>query len=442
MAPEILFIFFILALIVANGVFAMAEIAVVSARKARLQRRAEQGDARARVALELANAPDQFLSTVQVGITLVGVLAGAFGGASLAGPLGEWLNGFERIAPHGPKLAIGIVVALITYLSLIIGELVPKRVALNDPERIASLVAKPMRWLSTIASPFVWFLSWSSSLVLRAFGLKPSGEPPVSEDEVKVMIEQGLGAGVFHKGEQAMVEGVFALDEQTAADLMTPRSHLIWLNVDDPEEVTWRKVVGCGHSQFPVYQGNRDHVLGLVTVKALFANLAFTGRAELRSLIEPPLIVPEKMTATRLLEEYRKSRRHVALVVDEFGGTRGLVALHDVVEAIVGQLPEREQRYRPTALRRDDGSWLIDAALEFNEVKRALGVRHLPGEEGDDFVSLGGFLIHHSGHLPREGEKITVGEWLFEIVDTDRVRLDKVLVRHLGKAPESGRPAP
>jgi putative hemolysin len=424
----------IVLLLVANGVFAMAEIAVVSARKSRLQKQAEHGNERAREALALANSPNDFLSTVQIGITLVGVLAGAFSGATLADRLGGWLDQYAWIAPHGHAAAFAIVVSIITYFSLIFGELVPKRLALNNPEKIAALVARPMGILSKLASPVVFFLSWSTDCSLKAIGLRPENEPPVSEDEVRGLIEQGLGAGVFHQAEKDMVEGVFRLDEQMVGDLMTPATRIVWLNLDDPDEASWRAIVASGHSWFPVYQGNRDNVVGVVSVKALWANSSLTGATNLRSVVSQPVVVPESMLALKLVENFRKTGLHFALVADEFGSVRGLVTLHDVVEAIVGTLPEKGQRSRPQARRREDGSFLIDAAMDIVDVKRSLRIKKLPREERGEFLSIGGFLIDQLEHIPTEGEKVVSSGYVFEVVDMDHQRIDKILATKLGGA--------
>lgn len=433
---EIALIFFLL---VANGVFAMAELAIVSSRKARLSRRAEEGDAGAKAALSLIEAPNEFLSTVQVGITLVGVFAGAFGGATLSERVGVWLNEFSWIAPHGPAVAFLLVVSIITYFSLVIGELVPKRLAMNNPERIAAAVAGPMRWLSRVAAPVVRFLSWSTECSMSFLGLGGNAEPPVSEDEVKGLLDQGLRAGVFHQTERDMVEGVFRLDRQLVGELMTPSTRIVWLNADESAEANWRRIVASGHSQFPVFRGNRETVLGVVSVKALWANTAVAGVAiDLGTVMSQPLIVPESSPAIKVLETFRKTGKHFALVADEFGSIRGLVTLHDIMEAIVGQLPEQGQRFLPTARRRDDGSWLIDAALEIPDVKRVLRLRRLPGDAKGEFVSLGGFIIDQLGRLPREGEKVVSSGYVFEVVDMDHQRIDKILVTRLEAQKKSG----
>jgi len=423
---EIIFIF---ALLVANGAFAMAEIAIISSRKVRLQRKAEQGDERARDALLLANSPSEFLSSVQVGLTLVSIVTGALGGATLADRAGEWLQvQMPWLGKHGHTVAFVVVVGGIAYVSLVIGELVPKRIALGNPEGIAVVVAKPMRAVLKLAAPVVGFLSWTSDLCIRMIGTRASDEPVVSEEEVRGMIEQGLGAGVFHQREKEMLEGVFQLDQLLVADLMTPSARIVWLNLDDAPEVINRTIVASGHSRFPVYQGNRDNVVGIVEVKALWANMALAGTADLRSVMFAPLVVPESVPAVRLLETFRSSGRHLALVSDEFGMIQGLITLHDVVEAIVGQLPEKDLRQQPSIKRREDGSLLVDASLEIAEFKRVAKIKRLPGEERGEFLSLGGFMIDQLEHIPETGEKVVAAGHVFEVIDMDLHRIDKILV--------------
>lgn len=431
-------IVFILALLLANGLFAMAEIALVAARKARLKTLVENGNNGAKLALALSNSPGRFLSTVQVGITLVGVLAGAVGGARIASYLADVLKKVPFIAGQADVISLFLVVALITYLSVIIGELVPKRLALQNPERIASALARPMHGLSLFASPLVSLLNHSSDFLMNALGVRKAAESSVSEEEVRVLIDEGLSAGIFKKAEKEMVEGVFELDEQTVGDLMTPRARMIWLSLDDPDEENWRKIAGSGHSHFPVYQGTRDNVIGMISVKSLWANLSLAGRVELRALVTPPLYVPTAMPAGKLIEEFKKSGKHIALVVDEFGGLQGLVTLNDVMMAIVGNLPEREQRHDPKAMLRQDGTWLIDAMLDIDDTKKKLEIDDdLPGENENRFSTLGGFVLYRLGHIPREGEKFLWDRFEFEVIDMDRQRIDKVLI-----TPKTPKPAP
>lgn len=439
---EVLFIF---VLLLANGVFAMAEIALVASRKARLKTLADEGHSGAKLAHQLAMSPGKFLSTVQVGITLVGTLAGAFGGARIAETLSHLVDkipGLEGMPSH--YISLFIVVAIITYFSVIIGELVPKRLALNNPERLAAALARPMNAISTTFSPIVNLLNKSSDFLMALMGVRKSKESAVSEEEVRVLIDEGLSAGVFKKAEMDMVEGVFELDEQTAGDLMTPRARMIWLSLDDSDDENWRRIAGSGHSHFPVYQGTRDNVVGMVSVKSLWANLSLAGRVELRALVTPPLYVPTAMPAGKLIEEFKKSGKHIALVVDEFGGLQGLVTLNDVMVAIVGNLPEREQRHDPKAVLRQDGTWIVDAMLDIDEAKSSLGIEDdLPGENENRFSTLGGFILFRIGHIPREGEKFVWEGFEFEIIDMDRQRIDKVLVTPKAKKPEEPtEPAP
>ena len=407
----------------------MAEIAVVASRKARLKNMSDEGHPGARLALALADSPGKFLSTVQVGITFVGVLASALGGANIAEKLASAIATVPGLASYADYLALTAVVAAITYLSVTIGELVPKRIALNNPERIAAALARPMNGLAKAFSPLVNFLSLSSDSLMAALGIRKPKEAVVSEEEVRVLIDEGLSAGIFKKAEKEMVEGVFELDEQTAGDLMTPRARMIWLSLDDTDEENWRRIAGSGHSHFPVYQETRDNVVGMVSVKSLWANLSLAGRAELRALVTPPLYVPTAMPAGKLIEEFKKSGKHIALVVDEFGGLQGLVTLNDVMMAIVGNLPEREQRHDPKALRRQDGTWIIDAMLDIDESKKSLEIDDdLPSEDANRFSTLGGFILHQLGHIPREGEKFQWDRFEFEVIDMDRQRIDKVLV--------------
>lgn len=422
---ELFVIFFLLFL---NGVFALAEIAVVSSRKARLQVLADQGSANAAAALALIRDPTRFLSTVQIGITLVGILAGAFGGATFSQDLAVYIETVPGLAGYAEPLAMLFVVGVITYFSLVMGELVPKRIALSDPEARAMLVARPMALLSRAASPFVWFLTVSTNAMLRVFGLGAEKEKPPTEEEIAHMIEQGTTAGVFHKAERAMVEGVLKLDELPVTEIMTRRTKIVWLNVADPDEVNWRKIVASGHSHFPVYEGQRDHIIGMVSVKSLWANSALGVPTVLRNHLVKPLVVPTTITALQLLESFQKTGKHLALVSDEFGSIQGVASLIDVMEAIVGSLPEMGRRVGPSAVQRDDGSWLVDGTMEIGDVRRQFGVPSAARAKSGAYETLGGFMIHRLGHIPNPGEHFDEGGWRFEVVDMDRHRVDKVLL--------------
>ncbi len=436
--PILVELFIIFLLLLANGVFAMAEIAVVSARKTRLRMLAEGGSLPARAALALAEQPDRFLSAVQIGITMVGVLSAAFAGTTLTTKLAGVIGSVPALAPYADRLAFFLVVALLTFFSLIIGELVPKRIALGDPEGRAMLVARPMTGLTRVAAPFVWLLTITTSLVLRILGLRRTVEAPPSEEEIAHLIEQGTTAGVFHRAERAMVEGVLRLDERPVTTIMTRRTRIVWLNVADADEVNWRKIVASGHSHFPVYEGTRDNVIGMVAVKALWANSAIGLPNNIRHHLTAPLLVPATITAVQLLESFKKSGKHLALVTDEFGSIQGLVTLIDVMEAIVGDLPEPGDRHAPDAVQRDDGSWLVDGIMSIPELHRRFGLAALPGEEDGDFETLGGFVTDRLAHIPKAGESFLCQGWKFEVADMDRHRVDKVLLTRQPAASAAG----
>jgi len=325
---EILVIFL---LFIANGIFAMSEIAVVSAKKVRLQERANKGNIGARAALELANAPEDFLSSVQIGITLIGILMGALGGGTLAQALAAGLKRVPLLSPYSEAFGVGIVVVCLTYLSLVIGELAPKRLALNSPERIASAVARPMRWLSVLTSPAVRLLTVSTDGLLRVLRVKPSAEPPVTEEEIQVLIEQGTQAGVFEEAEQDMVTGVFRLGDQQVSTIMTPRTEIVWLDLEDSPEETRRKITESAHTQFPVGQGSLDNILGVVQAKGLLTRCLAGQPLDLKAVFQRALLVPETKPVLQVIELFRESRMHIALVIDEYGGLQGMVTINDIL---------------------------------------------------------------------------------------------------------------
>lgn len=419
----------VLLLIVLNGVFSMSEIAVVSARRTRLQQRAEAGDAGARAALQLVEAPNRFLSTVQIGITLVGILTGAFGGAAVSRMLAGQLARVPLLAPYSEPLALALVVALITYLSLVIGELVPKRIGLTSPERIASLVARPMRLLSTLVSPAVSLLSVSTDLIVRLLGIRPAEEPPVTEEEIRIMLEQGTRAGVFEAAEQDMVENVFRLGDRRVVELMTPRRLVIWLDLDDPPEENLRKLVETPHIFYPVYRGSPDNVLGVLSIKDLWRQSATRQPLNLQAVpLCQPLFLPESIRAARVLELFKRSGQRIALVVDEYGGVEGLVTLADVVESITGDEPVTDAAGEPLAIERPDGSWLLDGMLSIDQLKETFDIEALPAEEEGDYQTVGGLVLHLLRRIPVEGDRLVWDGLRFEIVDMDGRRIDKVLV--------------
>jgi putative hemolysin len=436
MTGIVLEILLILVLIIGNGIFAMSEIAVVSARKARLQQQINQGNAGALAALKLANSPSRFLATVQIGITLVGILAGAFGGATIAEKLTEALRSVPVLAPYSDALGFGIVVVCITYLSLVIGELVPKEVALNNPEGIASKVAQPMQLLSKVTAPIVRVLSVSTQAVVKLLGVRASEEPPVTEDEVRLLIRQGTEIGTFKQAEQDIVERVFRLDDLPVSAIMTPRSRIVWLDQEDSFEQNYQKITNSVYSRFPVCQDSLDEVLGIVLVKHLYAHRAIEPSTNLTHLLQQPLFIPESLWALKVLEMFKQTGMHIALVVDEYDVVQGLVTLNDILEAIIGDIPSAEEQHEPQAIQREDGSWLLDGMLPIDEFQQILNLDELPGIRRGQYQTLGGFVIAHLGRIPTSSDRFEWQGLRFEVVDMDGNRVDKVLVT---PAPTSSR---
>jgi len=418
----------ILLLIVLNGALSLAEIAIVSSRKTRLQRMAEDGNEGARAALALANAPNDLLATVQFGITLVGVLAGAFGGATLSDSLAAIIAGVPALAPYAKALAMGTVVGSITYLSIVIGELVPKRLALNRPEPIAAAVAGTMTKLARIASPVVKLLSWSTDTILRALRSRPSSEPAVTDEEISIMIAQGAQAGVFLPAEAEIVKSVFQLADERVGSIMTPRTEIHWLDPQSTSDEICKRLAQSPRSRFPVGNATLDQVTGIVHTRDLLT-VAVNGESlELGKVLRTPLFVPETMPALKLLERFKQSGTHLALVVDEYGGIAGLVTITDVLEAIVGTVAADDQEPEPTAVRRDDGSWLVDGLLPIRRFEELVGIE-VPAQDYDGvFHTVGGLIMTHLGRVPAEGDHFTLGGVRFEVMDMDDNRVDKVLV--------------
>jgi putative hemolysin len=418
----------ILLLIVLNGALSLAEIAIVSSRKPRLQRMAEEGHSGARAALELANAPNDLLATVQLGITLVGVLAGAFGGATLSDGLAVVIARLPALAPYAKGLAMGAVVLTITYLSIVVGELVPKRLALNRPEPIAASVAGAMTKLSRFASPVVKMLSWSTDTILRMLGSRPSSEPAVTDEEISLMIAQGAQAGVFLPAEAEIVQSVFHLADERVSSIMTPRTEIHWLDLQDTSDEIRRRLADSPRSRFPVGDGNLDRVVGIVHTRDLLSPALSGDSLDLRGVMRRPLFVPETMPALKLLERFKQSGADVAVVVDEYGGMQGIVTLTDVLEAIVGTVASPDQEPEPTAVHREDGSWLVDGLLPIRRFEELLGI-DVPAADNDGaFHTVGGLMMTRLGRVPVEGDHFNLAGLRFEVMDMDENRVDKVLV--------------
>jgi putative hemolysin len=417
----------ILLLVLANGVFAMSEISVVAARKVRLQQRSEEGDHRAKLALELAQAPEQFLSTVQVGITLVGVLAGAYGGARLSEPLAGFLTQFPAIAPYANGLALGLVVACITTLSIIVGELVPKSIGLRYPESIASWVARPMQLLSRIGGPVVHVLTASTNVIMRLAGFKEVSGPSLTEDEIRAVISEGAESGVLEPAEESIVQRVFQLGDQRVAAIMTPRVDIEWVDISVSAAELRDFLMAHTHTEFVVCDGDLEHVLGTVRSADLLPAVIKGGALNLRALLREPLFVPDSMPAFKLLEAFRSSHRHLALVMDEFGAVEGLVSVADLLEGLVGALPGDPQEAAGSIVPRGEDSWLVEGAAPIGEVVTKFELE-LPEDETGAYHTLAGFVMARLGRVPHTADTFEYADLKFEVVDMDGRRVDKVMV--------------
>lgn len=427
----------LLLLIAINGLFAMAEMAVVSSRQTRLEQLADEGSRGARAALRLLDHPTRFLSSVQIGITLIGVLAGVYSGATFAEPLGVWLSQWSALAPWANTGAYVVVVVGVTYLSVVLGELVPKRWALAHPEGTAALLAPLLEGVAWFSAPLVWLLQRSTDLLLRLLGLDKAQRAAVSEEEIRAMIAEGTRTGVFHQQEHRMIEGVLHLADRNLRSVMVPRGDVVWLDLGDPREVQLQLVRDSGHSRFPVCRGELDELVGVARAVDVLDWLRAGTDAELVQRLAPPLVVQETTTVLRLLDLFREAAVHLAVVVDELGSIEGIVTPADVLRAIAGELPETAGTDAPEAVRRDERSWLLDGRLGIDEAQRVLGRDDLAG--GDDYTTVAGFVLAQLGRLPVTAEHFTWKDLRFEVVDMDGRRIDKLLVERLpcreGEAP-------
>jgi putative hemolysin len=412
-------------LLLINGFFAMAELAIVSARRVRLQQMAEAGKRGAATALRLIDDPVKLLSTTQVGITLVGIIAGAYSGTTLAEPLASYLSTVPAVAAYAHALAFGTVVAGVTYLSLVIGELVPKRIALNHAEAIAAAVAPFMNLLAESGVAIVWFLRVSTHAVLALFRIKPAADNVVTEEEVKALIAEGASAGVFHRAEQEMIEGVLRIGDRTVRSIMVPRPAVDWLDADDPPEELFALIAATGHSRYPVARGDIEEVIGVAHTKDLLEQLRTIGTIDIVAAAREAPFVVDMMPVLRLLERFRASTVHMAIVVDERGTFEGIVTPTDILTAIAGDLPESEEEGEPEAVQREDGSWLLDGMMWVDDVERTLSIKDM--SEDGDFNTIAGFVLHHLERIPEVGEHFHWNGWRFEVVDLDGRRIDKIM---------------
>lgn len=430
-------VLFILLLILLNGFLAMSEIAIVSSRKARLQKLADDGTPGARSALDLSNDPSYFLSTIQVGITTVGVLTGAIGESSLAAPLSLWFAKISWLAPYAKIVSLALVVIGITYFSVVIGELVPKRLGLLAPEAIASFVAGPMNMLARLGRPLVWLLSSSSSFVLSVIGARRSGDPPVTDDEINVLMGQGAEAGVFHESEQAIVSNVLRLDEQRIGSIMTHRNEIYMVDLDEPEDDVLKRVAGSPYTRIVVCRGGRERIVGILRITDLLELMLAGQKPDIKSFLRQPLYVPERVTITHLMEAFRKERQQSALIIDEYGDLQGLVTLSDVLSAIVGDIPSSDEvEQDQDIVQRADGSWLVDGSVAIDHLKFELDIHEdLPGDDENAFNTLGGLVMYVLGRIPVVADRFEAVGYSFEIVDMDKNRVDKVLLTKIEEHP-------
>ena len=421
-------------LIILNGVFAMSEIALVTARKVRLSKLAEAGDKAAIAALQLGEDPNKFLSTVQIGITSIGVLNGIVGEATLARPFGLWLQSIGLSVPVSEFVATGLVVVTITYFSIVLGELVPKRLAQINPEPLARLVSRPMMLLALLAKPFVILLSESTQLVLRLLRVKATGPQAMTEEELHMMLEESSETGIIEQHEHQMVRNVFRLDDRQIGSFMVPRADVVYFDADQELEANLMRLDASQHSRFPVVRGGWDKILGVATARQMLTQVLRGQAPDLVDHLQAPVFVPETLTGMELLEHFKGSGVQMAFIVDEYGEVQGIVTLQDVLEAITGEFknPAAEDSW---AVQREDGSWLLDGLIPIPELKDCLGIDAVPEEERGRYNTLSGMLMLLLGNIPNTGDRCSWGEWKFEILDLDGLRIDKVLASR--SAPDS-----
>jgi putative hemolysin len=419
----------VLLLILLNGFFAMAEMAVVSARRVRLQHESESGRAGARVALELKRDPSRFLSTVQIGITVIGVLASTFGGATLADSIDHLLEGGPGVIhDYAQPIAFVLVVIGISYLTLVLGELVPKRLALARPEAIAAQLSGVLRAMTRVAAPAAWLLGVSSNLVLRLLPVRQSEPLPVTAEEITLLLREGTAAGHFEAAETAIAQMAFRLSDRRVGAVMTPRTQVEWLDLTDTEEENRRKLLDSAYSRFPVVEGGPQQVLGIVQLKDLLKRALSGAPFDLRAALQAPLYVPNTVTVLRALEMFKKSGAPLALVVDEYGDFEGLITLNDILESLVGDIASPDGQDDSAVVQREDGSWLVDGMVAVDEIKDLTHLPKLPGEEVADFHTLGGFMMAAINRVPKVADWINVDGYRFEVVDMDGHRVDRVLI--------------
>ncbi len=428
----ILDIIIILLLILFNGVLAMTELAVVSSKKSRLQAMADKGNAGAKVALQLKENPVKFLSTVQTGITLIGIFSGAYSGVTFATPLAEYLKeAFPLINTHADDIAIGLVVSLVTYLSLVIGELVPKQMALRYADAVAVTIAQPILWLSLLTKPIVVLLDCSARLVLGILRISTHHAHETTEDDVKAVIAEGAASGNLEVEEKHMIDRVMRLNDISITSAMTHRKDIVWLDVEEETESVLRKVQETRHARYPLCEKSIENVVGVIVIKDVLLQLNKYGKMNLRKIAKKPLYLPDTKTIFNALEEFKQHASNMAIIIDEYGALEGIVTHKDIMEIIVGNMPEPSIRGDYNVTEREDGSWLVDAGLSVHELEELTGVKGI--DINDDYSTIAGFIIHQLKYIPKEGEKLTWRQWCFEVVDMDGARIDKIIIHPIKK---------
>lgn len=428
-------IIIILILIIFTGYLSMAELAVVSIRKAKMQKYLDDGNENAQIVFDLLEDPNEFLSTVQIGISLIGVLTGAFGGVTLAEPLSKVIS----FIPYSQPISVAIVVIVTTYLTLVVGEIVPKVIALNEPEKVSLKVAKSMVILSKVCKPVSFILAKSSSFLLWVMRIENKNDDLVTEEEIELMIKEGREDGTIEKEEEDIIKRVFKLDDQKVESIMTPRNEIIWIDLEDERDINKIKIIESKRSIFPIAKGELDDFIGVVQAKDILSVLFSDEKFDVHKIVKEPLVVSEHMETLELLKEFKENQGyvHMSLVVDEFGCVEGLITLNDLLEGIVGDIPGIDEEDEPQAIQRDDGTWLIDGRYNIDEFKKLFDFKgNLPDEEDDNYTTLAGFILSLSGTIPDEKDKYECGRFIFEIIDIDGHQIDKVLVTDLGPEEE------
>ncbi|HSW48276.1 MAG TPA: hemolysin family protein [Candidatus Saccharimonadales bacterium] len=421
-------ILIVLLLIILNAFFAIAEISIVTARKSRLKQLAHDGNKNAIAAVELSHSPNRFLSTTQIGMTFIGIFAGAFGEKTITANLANYLKSIAFLSPYAETIALVIVVSLITYLTIVVGELVPKRIGLNNPEKFARVLARPMLFVSSITSPLISLLSNSTDFILKILQINSKEEPMVSEEEVRMLIREGTRAGVFLTTEKDIVERTFSMSDKKVQSLMVHRAEIVYLDVDSTFASLKKKISKSPHSYYPVADSNLDNILGIIRTEDILTNFLIEGKIDLRKHLHKALFVPEGTTGLKVLEQFKKSGIHVALIIDEYGNIQGLASLNDILEAIVGDIPSINQLEEKEFMKRDDGSYLVDGTVPIDEFKEHFDIKRFPSEKSGLFHTIGGFVMDKIDRIPVTGDKVEIDNFNIEVVDMDGHRVDKILV--------------